>query len=66
MVDEIKNKINKELRLSMAYFKNKYAFALNPSIMFKFIEVFVLSDGKRIRPILFIIAFRLFSKRNPP
>jgi len=65
MLNKIKNRIDLELdkfisRLDKAYSLNK----LSP-LLFNNIKNFLLRDGKRARPILFVIGFMGFAKKIP-
>ena len=62
---EIKNKIEKELRVYTRCIDQLYSLNKLSPILFKSIKEFILRDGKRIRPILFCIGYLGFSKKTP-
>lgn len=63
---EIKNKIDKELiNYAKSLDKNYNLKEISP-LLFNTITDFILRDGKRIRPILFIIGYLGFAKKTSP
>jgi len=65
MLWEIKNKIEYELKAYLAKLDNLYCLSALSPVIFNSIREFVLRDGKRIRPCLFILGYRGFSEGNP-
>lgn len=62
---KIKNRIEKELRFYARSIDRLYTLNRLSPILFKSIKDFILRDGKRVRPILFCIGYRGFSKKIP-
>jgi len=65
MINKIKKRLDKELLSFLAYVNKKYSLRKISPILFRGIRNFVLRDGKRLRPILFIISYKGFSNRDP-
>jgi len=65
MVDKIKNRIEKELPAFIKDLDKSYLLSRLSPILFKNIKKFVLRKGKRVRPLLFIIGYLGFSKKEP-
>lgn len=64
MILEIKKRINKELKKFVKSIDKQYRLSKISPLLFKNIKDFVLRDGKRIRPILFIVGYRGFSRKT--
>ncbi len=62
LATHIKSRIERSLRKFIAAFDRRYLLSTYSPILFNNIQDFVLRDGKRIRPILFIIGYRGFSR----
>ncbi len=60
----IKNKIEKNLPLFLRHVDKVYSLSKISPLIFTSIRDFVLRDGKRIRPILFVTGYLGFSKRT--
>lgn len=63
---EIKNRIEQELAAYIRDIDKTYCLNKLSPILFSNIKEFILRDGKRIRPILFCIAYRGYSGKTPP
>jgi len=66
MFSQIKNKIERELPRFLDYINKSYSLAKISPLLFKNIKEFVLRDGKRIRPALFVIGYLGFGARATP
>jgi len=65
MLKKIKNQLERDLSGFLSSLDKQYALKQTCPLLFKSIAEFVLRKGKRIRPILFIIGYRGFSRKNP-
>jgi len=63
MLNEIKNKIEKNLKSYICDLDELYSLNRISPLLAKNIKEFVLREGKRIRPILFVIGYLAFAKR---
>ncbi|MFH1441713.1 MAG: polyprenyl synthetase family protein [Candidatus Omnitrophota bacterium] len=63
MLNEIKNKIDKELKILSKNIDRIYSLNKISPLLSRNIKEFILRDGKRARPILFIIGYLGFSKK---
>lgn len=63
MHSRIKNKIDKNLNIFIKKIDKLYSLSEISPLLFKCIKDFVLRDGKRIRPILFVIGYLGYAKR---
>jgi geranylgeranyl diphosphate synthase type I len=63
---KIKSEIEKELVVYINSINKLYGLNKLSPVLFKSIKEFICRDGKRIRPILFCIGYRGFSKKTPP
>jgi geranylgeranyl diphosphate synthase, type I len=63
MFAAIKNRIEKNLPLFLRHIDKVYSLSTISPLVFTSIRDFVLRDGKRIRPILFVTGYLGFSKR---
>lgn len=66
MLDKIKKKIDRELGKFILEADRAYSLSQTSPLLFKNIKDFILRDGKRIRPTLFIVGYLGFSKRQTP
>lgn len=66
MLEKIKSRVDKEIPLFLNRVNTKYSLKKSSPLLFKSIKEFMLSEGKRIRPILFIIGYLGFKKRAVP
>jgi len=66
MFAQIKNKIERELVAFVGEIDRAYSLSRLSPLLFKSIKDFVLRDGKRVRPILFVIGYLGFAKRTAP
>jgi geranylgeranyl diphosphate synthase, type I len=64
MFHKIKNKIDKELLAFVRNLNSRYSLKAISPILYESIKDFVLRDGKRIRPILFITGYLGYSKKT--
>jgi len=62
MFSKIKNKVEQELPKFLRDIDKCYSLSKLSPVLFKNIQEFVLRDGKRIRPVLFIIGYLGFRK----
>ena len=65
MLHKIKNKLNQELKIFIKDIDQFYRLKGISPVLSNSIKEFLLRDGKRIRPILLIIGFKAFSRKNP-
>ncbi len=65
MFNVIKNKINEELEKYISYVDKKYNLHRISPLLLHSIKEFVLRDGKRLRPALFVIGYKGFSAKTP-
>ncbi|MFC1708557.1 polyprenyl synthetase family protein [Candidatus Omnitrophota bacterium] len=63
MFYKIKRQLNKELKKLIRKSDRLYSLSKISPLLFKNLQDFVLRDGKRIRPILFVIGYKGFAKR---
>ncbi|MDD5005505.1 MAG: polyprenyl synthetase family protein [Candidatus Omnitrophica bacterium] len=63
MLHKIKNQIDKELKSFIRKTDKIYSLSKISPLLFKHLREFVLRDGKRVRPILFITAYLGFAKK---
>jgi geranylgeranyl diphosphate synthase, type I len=61
---KIKNKIEKELTAYIRSLDRLHALSRISPVLFKHIQDFLCREGKRIRPVLFVIGYQGFTKRN--
>lgn len=66
MVVEIKNKLEKELICFLRDAENGYRLRRLTPLLTGHIREFVLRPGKRLRPILFILAYKGLARRDGP
>lgn len=64
MISEIKNRIEKELPHFITTFNKRYYIQKISPLLFEIIKDFIMRSGKRIRPILFVVSYQGFSKKN--
>lgn len=65
MIQELKKEIDKSLGIFLKRIKKEYKLGLVNPILFKSIEEFTLRKGKRIRPLLLILSYKGYSKKDP-
>ncbi|MDD2680232.1 MAG: polyprenyl synthetase family protein [Candidatus Omnitrophica bacterium] len=63
---KIKNRVERELSLFIRELNRNYSLSKLSPVLFSNIKEFISRKGKRIRPILFCIGYRGFSKNTPP
>ena len=63
MFREMKDKIDNELLVFVTNLNSKYSLKSISPILYKTIKGFILGDGKRVRPILFIVGYLGYSKK---
>jgi len=66
MFYQIKKKIDSQLSQFLKNANKSYSLKTISPLLFKGITDFILRDGKRIRPALFIIGYEGFSKKKSP
>lgn len=66
MFYQIKKKIDSQLSQFLQNTNKYYSLKTISPLLFKSITDFILRDGKRIRPTLFIIGYKGFSKKRAP
>ena len=66
MFYQIKKKIDNQLSQFLQNANKSYSLKTISPLLFKSITDYILRDGKRIRPTLFIIGYEGFSKRKAP
>ena len=65
MLDKIKKRIDLNLIRFLNQVDASYNLNFISPLLFKVIKDFILRDGKRLRPILFVIGYKGFSKKEP-
>lgn len=65
MLWEIKNRIEVELKNYLAYLNKLYSLSTLSPVIFNSIRDFASRSGKRVRPCLFVIGYKGFSRKNP-
>lgn len=65
MFDQIKKKVERQLRAYPAEMERLHSLNRISPLLFKSIREFILRPGKRIRPILFIIGYKGYGGREP-
>lgn len=63
MFSQLKTKLNDELKLAIPQINKKYGLSKISPLLFDVMKNFILRDGKRVRPILFISGYLGFSKK---
>lgn len=63
MLSRIKNNIDKNLQTFVRKIDKLYSISEISPLLFKCIKDFVLRDGKRVRPILFVIGYLGYAKK---
>jgi geranylgeranyl diphosphate synthase type I len=66
MFSEIKQKIDRELKYFVQNMDKSYSLRKISPLLFQNMKDFVLRDGKRVRPTLFVISYLGFSKKSAP
>ena len=66
MLSKIKNNLEKELPRFLAGINSQYGLSKISPLLFRHIREFVLRDGKRIRPALFVIGYLGFAEKPAP
>ena len=66
MFTQIKNKIDRQLIAFVKDIDKNYSLSKFSPLLLKSIKDFVLRDGKRVRPILFVIGYLGFAKKPAP
>lgn len=66
MLGKIKNRVERELKNYIADIDRTYSLSAISPLIFRSVKDFSLRPGKRVRPILFIIAYLGFAKRIAP
>lgn len=64
MIEEIKNKVERELNAFTGDLRRLYSLDKISPLLFKNINNFIVRKGKRVRPILFVIGYLGYSKRQ--
>lgn len=65
MTDRLKEKLQTELRKFAKDIDRSYRLKCISPILFRAVEDFILRDGKRLRPILFLTGYSGFTKKVP-
>lgn len=65
MFEQIRTRINQELRALIADAQKQYRLKTICPLLFDSIENFCLREGKRVRPLLFILGYRGYSPKIP-
>lgn len=65
MLIKIKNKLENELLSFTEKLDKTYSLSSISPLLYKYIREYVLREGKRVRPTLFVIGFSGFSKKRP-
>jgi len=64
MTDKLKRDIDREIKVFLAEADKKYGLNKISPLLFSGIKDFLMRPGKRIRPILFILAYEGYSKKS--
>ncbi|UCG35751.1 MAG: polyprenyl synthetase family protein [Candidatus Omnitrophota bacterium] len=64
MLSKLKNRVEKELKSFITHIDKTYALKKTSPLLFDAIKDFVLRKGKRIRPILFLVGYLGFKKKE--
>ena len=64
MIEDLKKNINRSLDAFMRRVKHEYRFELVSPVLYESIREFSLRDGKRIRPLLLILSYMGYSRKN--
>ncbi len=64
MIEAIKKEIDRSLELFLKRIKREYQLHLVNPLLFNSIKSFTLRKGKRIRPLLLILSYKGYSKKN--
>jgi len=65
MFNKLKAELDAELKKLISHIDKKYGLKSSSGPLYKSLKDFILRGGKRLRPILFMTAFRGFSRKNP-
>jgi geranylgeranyl diphosphate synthase type I len=66
MLSQLKKRIDRELGVFIKDLNRQYALRALSGLLYESIKDFVLRDGKRIRPIIFVIGYLGYAKRAAP
>ncbi|MFH1201631.1 MAG: polyprenyl synthetase family protein [Candidatus Omnitrophota bacterium] len=66
MLKKIKNKIDKELAVYMGGINRFYGLGRISPVLFSCIKDFIKRKGKRVRPVLFVVGYLGFAKKEAP
>jgi len=64
MIEKLKTQIDKSLITFLESVKRDYSFRLVDPLLYESIKEFCLRPGKRVRPILLILCYQGYSKKN--
>lgn len=64
MLEEIKNRVENELKNYIRDFKNTYPLKKISPVLYNHIKEFLLRSGKRVRPSLFVVGYLGFAKKQ--
>lgn len=65
MINKLKAKLDSELIVFTEQINKKYSDAENVKIVFDTLQEYVLRNGKRVRPIMFLSAYHGFCNKSP-
>ena len=65
MFSKLKKGLDKELVNFLAHIETRYGTKKISPLIHESMKNFILRDGKRVRPILFVIAYQGFSRKKP-
>ncbi|UCC94607.1 MAG: polyprenyl synthetase family protein [Candidatus Omnitrophota bacterium] len=65
MFNKVKNRIEKELLNFVQHIEKEHSLRTISPLLYAHIKNFILRPGKRLRPTLFVIGYKAFSKKNP-
>lgn len=66
MLKHLKNRVNEELISLLSETEKNYKLSAFSPVLFHSIKNFILREGKRLRPLLFLLGYLGFSHRRPP
>ncbi len=66
MQSKIKNKLNAELKKQLGFLERAYSLNRLCPVLAKGISEFLLRKGKRLRPLLFVLGYLGFAKKEAP
>ncbi len=63
MINEIKNRLKLEIKHFIKALDKKYSLKRTSPVLYKEVRKFVLQNGKMLRPVLFVLSYKSYSKK---